>query len=114
MRRSQNISADTATMQPKQGSRPMGRKQGYNSRPYVPRTINSKIANLPHLRNALKRKCYTLPGMWDGAYLKSCYKIEKSRKRDDSQPHARAHIEPACGAWRAGIDLTDWCIVCLF
>ena len=60
----------------------------YNFRPYVPRTFNSKITDLPHLRNAPERKCHTMPGLWHGTHRKSRDKIEKSRNGHASQPHA--------------------------
>src|SRR5215211_7835972 len=90
---SPKTSAATATTRRRLESTPMGRKQvetcidrcanagslmsfrrlqlkislgvqWYNFRPYVPRTFNSKITDLPHLWNATERKCYTLPGLW--------------------------------------------------
>ena len=54
------------------------RVQWYNFRPYVPRTFNSKIADLPHLRHASKRKRHKVPGLWHRNHCESRDKIEKS------------------------------------
>jgi len=52
--------------------------QWYNFRPYASRTYISKVANLPHLRDAPERERHALSRVRHGTHHKSRCEIEKS------------------------------------
>ena len=56
----------------------MVRVRWYNFRPYASRTYISKVANLPHLRDAPERERHALSRVRHGTHHKSRCEIEKS------------------------------------